>query len=354
MGDHMWDIFICHASEDKEEVAKPLAEALIKAGLTVWLDVFTLRLGDNLRRSIEHGLSDSRFGVVILSNAFFSKEWPQRELDGLLALEGDRSPKILPIRHKVTWDVVKTKSPILAGRVSMSTENGISIVVNEIIRVVRAAPLTLEGHRRQEKAKAPESEPRHHRAAHDVHLSPLEIFNYAREKASQIGEPQVVLVLANKTAMYCRPDSQLYFLTPSWLYFFRSGSSGIHASVLASLEKNADDGIVRLQCSLKEIGLLATDHYLAGRVPIFNCILDAADAEAVSRQDGGVPVTGGIFMLSIGLIDGEPHPRWVIPYGYQDGLPRAILADTGEIVYPDPKAGDRNSWTRERPVLQWP
>lgn len=140
MDDHMWDVFICHASEDKEEVAKPLAEALIKAGLTVWLDVFTLRLGDNLRRSIEHGLSDSRFGVVILSNAFFSKEWPQRELDGLLALEGDRSPKILPIRHRVTWDVVKTKSPILAGRVSVSTDNGISIVVNEIIRVVRAAP----------------------------------------------------------------------------------------------------------------------------------------------------------------------------------------------------------------------
>lgn len=48
----MWDVFICHAWEDKEEIARPLAEALQQAGLRVWYDEFTLELGDSLRRSI--------------------------------------------------------------------------------------------------------------------------------------------------------------------------------------------------------------------------------------------------------------------------------------------------------------
>jgi len=52
----MWDIFICHASEDKEAIARPLANALKQAGLDVWYDEFTLTLGDSLRRKIDHGL----------------------------------------------------------------------------------------------------------------------------------------------------------------------------------------------------------------------------------------------------------------------------------------------------------
>jgi hypothetical protein len=83
----MWDIFICHASEDKEAIARPLANALKQAGLDVWYDEFTLTLGDSLRRKIDHGLARSRYGAVILSPHFFAKEWPQRELDGLTTKE---------------------------------------------------------------------------------------------------------------------------------------------------------------------------------------------------------------------------------------------------------------------------
>ncbi len=66
-----WDVFISHASEDKETIAKPLAKILIHNGLSVWLDQHELFLGDSLRRKIEEGLSNSRFGVVILSKNFF-------------------------------------------------------------------------------------------------------------------------------------------------------------------------------------------------------------------------------------------------------------------------------------------
>jgi hypothetical protein len=40
-----WDVFLSHASEDKETVAMPLAQALIRSGVRVWLDKFEIRLG---------------------------------------------------------------------------------------------------------------------------------------------------------------------------------------------------------------------------------------------------------------------------------------------------------------------
>ena len=132
-----WDLFICHASEDKDEVVRPLATALRKAGFRVWFDEFTLRLGDGLRRSIDKGLAQSRFGLVVLSPDFFKKEWPQRELDGLVAREIDEKKVILPLWHKVDRAYVARFSPTLADRLAVSTGKGINEIVKAISRAVR-------------------------------------------------------------------------------------------------------------------------------------------------------------------------------------------------------------------------
>jgi len=118
-----FDVFISHASEDKKEVAKPLAELLIEKGVNVWLDDFELTIGDSLRRKIDHGLSNSRYGIVILSESFFKKEWPQKELDGLVAKELEGEKVILPIWHKVSKNEVLKFSPILADRKAMNTSS---------------------------------------------------------------------------------------------------------------------------------------------------------------------------------------------------------------------------------------
>ncbi len=131
-----WDVFICHAREDKDEFARPLAEALRNRGLKVWYDEFTLTLGDSLSRSIDYGLAKSRFGVVILSQAFFKKEWPQRELDGLTTKEVNSGKTILPIWHKVGREYLLRYSPVLAGKLAVSTNTGLDNVVNEIMRAV--------------------------------------------------------------------------------------------------------------------------------------------------------------------------------------------------------------------------
>jgi len=131
-----WDLFICHATEDKEEIVRPLVNALISEGFHVWYDEFALTIGDSLRRSIDKGLARSEYGLVILSPNFFAKNWPQTELDGLVARERDRKKVILPVWHKVDEKYVKTFSPILADRVAVPTIRGIDSIVAEILRVV--------------------------------------------------------------------------------------------------------------------------------------------------------------------------------------------------------------------------
>lgn len=115
------DFFISHAREDKEALVSGLTTALQDRGAKVWYDDFTLKAGDSLRREIDRGLASSRFGVVVLSEHFFRKEWTNRELDGLVSLETQSRTRILPIWHKVSKDEVAGYSPPLADKVALNT-----------------------------------------------------------------------------------------------------------------------------------------------------------------------------------------------------------------------------------------
>ena len=134
--DFEYDCFVCHASEDKESFVRDLVEKLRKNGYKIWYDEYSLTLGDSLRRMIDRGLAKSRFGVVVLSKYFFEKEWPQKELDGLVAKERGGQKVILPIWHAVTRKDVEEFSLILASRLAVSTNNGLENVVRQIIRAI--------------------------------------------------------------------------------------------------------------------------------------------------------------------------------------------------------------------------
>ena len=137
--DHEFDVFISHASEDKDEVARPLAAALQDGGLRVWYDEFELKIGDSLRRKIDKGLASSRFGVVVLSKSFFAKGWPNYELDGLVtrAVSGDQV--ILPIWHDITKQELIRFSPSLADKLARSTgTHTVEEIATEIIDVINS------------------------------------------------------------------------------------------------------------------------------------------------------------------------------------------------------------------------
>ncbi len=131
-----YDIFISHASEDKKEIAKPLADLLIKNNLTVWYDEYSLSIGDSLTEKIEEGLSKSSLGVIILSNNFFNKKWPRKELNALSTIELINGKTILPIWHNVTFQDVVGYSPSLADKFSLNTSNGTEYITQQLIKEV--------------------------------------------------------------------------------------------------------------------------------------------------------------------------------------------------------------------------
>ena len=114
-----YDAFISHASEDKNDLVRPLAERLTEMGFKIWYDEFELRIGNSLRESIDKGLAVSAYGIVVLSQAFFAKNWPQYELNGLVAREIDGEKVILPVWHNITKQDVLKYSPPLADKIAL-------------------------------------------------------------------------------------------------------------------------------------------------------------------------------------------------------------------------------------------
>jgi hypothetical protein len=144
----MRDCFISHAGADKNDLARPLAEELDRLGFDVWYDEFELEIGDSLREKIEEGLATSLTGVVILSEAFFERRWPQEELNGLVARETSGGARlILPIWHGIDAEFLVERAPMLADRVALHSEDGVDAVAEKLAR-------TLNRRRGQEAAGA--------------------------------------------------------------------------------------------------------------------------------------------------------------------------------------------------------
>lgn len=132
----MYDVFVSHAHEDKEQIVRPLAESLKKIGINVWYDEFSLKLGDSLRESIDHGLANSKFGIVVLSPHFFQKKWPQNELNGLFAKESVGEKSIIPLWHNIDYEEIVKISPLIADRVAAKTSEGLDLITLKILEVI--------------------------------------------------------------------------------------------------------------------------------------------------------------------------------------------------------------------------
>ena len=116
-----YDVFISHASEDKDEIVRNLAQSLQNKGLKVWFDEQTLRIGVSLRQKIDAGLANSKVGLVVLSPAFLKKGWTNYELDGIVTRAVSEEQIMLPIWHNITKQQVIDFSPSLADKVARST-----------------------------------------------------------------------------------------------------------------------------------------------------------------------------------------------------------------------------------------
>lgn len=120
-----YDVFISHAWEDKDSFADEFVEALQDYGIKVWYDTSQIKWGDSMRAKIDDGLKKSKFGVVVLSPDYIKdgKYWTKTELDGLFQLESVNGKMLLPVWHNLTKKEVMEYSPIVAGKLAMTTAN---------------------------------------------------------------------------------------------------------------------------------------------------------------------------------------------------------------------------------------
>src|SRR5689334_12382587 len=131
-----WDLFICHASEDKREFVEPLARALVDAGYKVWYDDTVLTLGDDIVKRIQEGLAKSRYGLVVLSPSFGSKVWPEKELSAFMDREPEQGKCILPVWYRLKQEEVRARFPLLASRLAARSEEGLARVVEKIRQAI--------------------------------------------------------------------------------------------------------------------------------------------------------------------------------------------------------------------------
>jgi hypothetical protein len=132
------DVFIAHASEDKDAFVRPLAERLKQLGVDVWYDEFSLRPGDSLVGAIDRGLAQSRFGVVVLSSHFLRKAWPEYERRGLTAKEIGRSKVVIPVWLGVGREEVLDFSPPLADKLAITAAGSdVRTVALQVVAEVR-------------------------------------------------------------------------------------------------------------------------------------------------------------------------------------------------------------------------
>lgn len=133
-----YDIFISHASEDKDAIVRPMAILLERLGVRAWYDEFSLKLGDSLTASIDKGLQESRYGLIILSKAFLRKKWTDYEYRSLMTREIDGERAILPLWYDVTKDDVKEFSLYLADIKALPiSRDALNVVIPAILQVAR-------------------------------------------------------------------------------------------------------------------------------------------------------------------------------------------------------------------------
>ena len=144
MGTSVYDVFISHASEDKDTFVRPLAVALNALGVTVWYDEFSLRPGDSISRSIDKGIAGSQHGLVVISRAFIEKPWPEYELRGLVTREIGGAATIVPIWHGVGKEEVASFSPPLADKLAIRTDESTAAdVALQVVATVRPTHLQI-------------------------------------------------------------------------------------------------------------------------------------------------------------------------------------------------------------------
>lgn len=129
-----YDVFISHASEDKEPFVDNLVAELSQRGVKVWYDRQVLTWGRSIRQNIDYGLRQSKFAIIVLSEHYIQKFWTQKEFNALFNLGSQIGDFILPIWHNITPERAKEFSPMLSDSIALiSSEHTVAEIADMFI-----------------------------------------------------------------------------------------------------------------------------------------------------------------------------------------------------------------------------
>lgn len=105
-----YDVFLYHANVDKDSFVEALKRSFDQLGISIFYDKDSIEWGDDWKQKIYDGLSNCKYGVIVVSENFFDRKWTEKELKELLSRQSETGGKlILPIAYNIDISAIYKK-----------------------------------------------------------------------------------------------------------------------------------------------------------------------------------------------------------------------------------------------------
>ena len=115
-----YQVFLSHATEDKEAIARPIFEACERAGINAFLDQEHIGWGEQFAAKIQIALGAAPVVLAIVTDNSVSKDWPLAEMNTALSLEIEGQKTVVAV---VAGRPDFTKLPLLRQKNYMVWKN---------------------------------------------------------------------------------------------------------------------------------------------------------------------------------------------------------------------------------------
>ena len=134
-----YEIFIGHASEQKDDIATPLFEELTKEGIRTFIDIVEIKWGDSLTKLINKALSEAKYFLAIISIDSINKSWPDTEMNAAIARQIEGKQKVLPLFVGSTEEIEKCKEhyPLISDRLYKEWNSNPEVLAREIKDIIK-------------------------------------------------------------------------------------------------------------------------------------------------------------------------------------------------------------------------
>lgn len=129
-----FDVFISHASEDKETIARPIYEACARLGVKAFLDEAHIGWGEDFTKKINTALGAARTVLCVISQTAVTKEWPLAEINTALSMDVIGQKKVVPL---IVGQPDLSKLPLLKARDHMVWRGDAEAVARELVKVAK-------------------------------------------------------------------------------------------------------------------------------------------------------------------------------------------------------------------------